>query len=405
MLTKSDEGNVIKLELVKSTKEKEVYSYLNNKGEKLWMFRHKYYDGLTGKRKEKKKSGFKTEKAAIKALVDVKAQTLRGETKYIENDNLTVTQWLDIWFESNKSKWKLGTITQREIIIRLNIKPYIGHFKLQKLDRLTYQKSLINTLEKKYEPSSIRLIHSIFLIAINAAVEDEIIPRNKFKGVSLPSTRKKEAELSVLTSDQLSTMLTYTKDNEDETYYSILLLLSYTGMRKGEALGLQWKDIDFETQTISIMRNRTRYGTGSTKTKNSERKIKVGKNVIDQLSRYQKVIKEKLLSFGKKLEDEDYVFHSLESMIPMPLTTLHKGFKRIIQRAGLKECTIHSLRHSHATILMNDGVPVRAIAERLGNTPEMIYTTYGHVLREMEDRIIDTFDRAIEIGAKNGANL
>ncbi|WHP42984.1 N-terminal phage integrase SAM-like domain-containing protein [Lysinibacillus boronitolerans] len=125
--------------------------------------------------------------------MDVKAQTLRGETKYIENDNLTVTQWLDIWFESNKSKWKLGTITQREIIIRLNIKPYIGHIKLQKLDRLTYQKSLINALEKNYEPSSILLIHSIFLIAINAAVEDEIIPRNKFKGVSLPSTRKKRS--------------------------------------------------------------------------------------------------------------------------------------------------------------------------------------------------------------------
>ncbi|MFJ7699963.1 tyrosine-type recombinase/integrase [Lysinibacillus fusiformis] len=112
-----------------------------------------------------------------------------------------------------------------------------------------------------------------------------------------------------------------------------------------------------------------------------------------------------MTNFRKKLEDKDFVFHSLESMIPMPLTTLQKGFKRIVQRAGLKECTIHSLRHSHATILMNDGVPVKAIAERLGNTPEMIYTTYGHVLREMEDKIIDTFDRYIEIGAKSGANL
>ncbi|WP_313150101.1 site-specific integrase [Lysinibacillus capsici] len=392
------------MKLYKSAKEPEIYHYFNANEKKLWMFRHKYYDS-SGKRKEKKKSGFKTEKAALKALLEVKGATLRGETKHIENDNLTVTQWLDIWFESNKQKWKPGTITQREIIIRLNIKPLIGHFKLQKLDRLTYQKSLINALEKKYEPSSIRLIHSIFLIAINAAVEEEIILRNKFRGISLPSTRNKEAELSVLTSDQLRTMLVYTKEHEDETYYSILLLLSYTGMRKGEALGLQWKDIDFETQTISIMRNRTRYGTGSTKTKNSERKIKVGTNVFDQLNRYQKVIKEKLLSYGKKLEDDDYVFHSLESMIPMPLTTLHKGFKRIIQRAGLKECTLHSLRHSHATILMNDGVPVRAIAERLGNTPEMIHTTYGHVLREMEDKIIDTFDRAIEIGAKSGANL
>lgn len=395
---------MVKVKLYKSTKEPEIYHYFNANGEKLWMFRHKYYDA-TGKRKEKKKSGFTTEKAALKALLEVKGATLRGETKHIENDNLTVAQWLDIWFESNKSKWKPATITQREIIIRLNLKPFIGHFKLQKLDRLTYQKNLINVLETKYQPSSIRLIHSIFLIAVNAAVEEEILVRNKFRGTSLPSARKKESELSVLTSDQLRTMLEYAKEHEDETFYSILLLLSYTGMRKGEALGLQWKDIDFETHTISIIRNRTNHGTGSTKTKNSERKIKVGKNVVDQLNRYQKVIKEKLLSYGRKLEEDDYVFHSLESMMPIPLTTLYKGFKRIVKRAGLKECTIHSLRHSHATILMNDGVPVKAIAERLGNTPEMIHTTYGHVLREMEDKIIDTFDRAIETGAKTGANL
>ncbi|AHN22056.1 tyrosine-type recombinase/integrase [Lysinibacillus varians] len=393
------------MELIKSTKEKEVYSYLNNKGEKLWMFRHKYYDDLTGKRKEKKKSGFKTEKAAIKALFEVKAQTLRGETKHIENDNLTVAQWLDLWFETSKRKWKNSTVTQREIIIRLNIKPLLGFYKLQKLDKATYQREFINVLEKQYEPGTVRQAHSIFSIAVNAAIEEEILHKNKFKGVSLPSSRNKEAGLNILTSDQLSVMLNYAKEYEDETYYSILLLLSYTGMRKGEALGLQWLDIDFEKQAINIIRNRTIHGTGTTKTKNSERKIKVGKNVIDQLIRYQKVIKENLLSYGKKLEDEDYVFLSLESMIPMPLTTLHKGFKRIVKRAGLKECTIHSLRHSHATILMNDGVPVRAIAERLGNTPEMIYTTYGHVLREMEDKIIDTFDRAIEIGAKSGANL
>ena len=102
------------------------------------MFRHKYYDGLTGKRKEKKKSGFKTEKAAIKALMEVKAQTLRGETKSIENDTLTVGEWLDIWYESNKKKWKIGTQIQREMVIRLHLKPLIGHYKLQKLDKRIY---------------------------------------------------------------------------------------------------------------------------------------------------------------------------------------------------------------------------------------------------------------------------
>ena len=137
-----------------------------------------------------------------------------------------------------------------------------------------------------------------------------------------------------------------------------------------------------------------------TKTQNSECKIKVEKNVMGQLLRYRLVVKKQMLLQGRKLEDDVYVFLSLESLIPMPVTTLQKGFNRIVERAGLKDCTLHS----HATILMNDGVPVRAIAERLGNTPEMIHTTDGHVLREVEDKIIDTFDRAIEVGAKSGAS-
>ncbi|QDQ03111.1 tyrosine-type recombinase/integrase [Lysinibacillus fusiformis] len=91
--------------------------------------------------------------------------------------------------------------------------------------------------------------------------------RNKFRGVSLPSALNKDAALTVPTSDQLGTMLTYAKEHEDETYYSILLLLSYTGVRKGEALGLQWRNIDFEKQTINIIRNRTKHGTGTTKPK------------------------------------------------------------------------------------------------------------------------------------------
>ena len=79
-------------------------------------------------------------------------------------------------------------------------------------------------------------------------------------------------------------------------------------------------------------------------------------------------------------------------------------FQRIVAAAGLPATTIHGLRHTHATILMNNDIPVKAIAERLGNTPEIIHTTYGHVLREMEDKIIDIFDRVIENGAKSGAS-
>lgn len=77
------------MKLHKSSKEPEIYYYFNTNNEKLWMFRHKYYD-KTGKRREKKKSSFKTEKAALKELLEVKAVTLRGESKQVEHDQMTV---------------------------------------------------------------------------------------------------------------------------------------------------------------------------------------------------------------------------------------------------------------------------------------------------------------------------
>ncbi len=401
---------MVKVKLYKSTKEPEIYHYFNTNEEKLWMFRHKYYDA-TGKRKEKKKSGFKTEKAALKALMEVKASTLRGETKHIENDNLTVGQWLDIWFEMNKGKWKPATIEQREIFIKLYLKPYLGSYKIQKLDKNIYQKVFINALETKLKPYSIHSLHKTFRTAINAAVADEILLRNKLHGVALPSIRSREAEKNYLTPLQLNVLLDHIKRNENIAYYTLFLTIAYTGMRKGEALGLQWRNMDFDNRTITIERHRGNNGVGTTKTQNSERTIKVDDIVLQQLKSYRTAVKALLLSYGRKLndnisKDDSFIFISPYNGEPFIPTGLNATFNRAVKAAGLPATTIHGLRHTHATILMNNGIPVKAIADRLGNTPEMIHTVYGHVLQELEEQTISVFSQSLkENGAKSGANL
>lgn len=90
-----------KLKLHKSSKEPEIYYYFNANEEKMWMFRHKYYNE-TGNRKEKKKRGFNTEKAALKSLLEVKTALLSGESKQVEYDQIAVGKWLDLWYETNK---------------------------------------------------------------------------------------------------------------------------------------------------------------------------------------------------------------------------------------------------------------------------------------------------------------
>ena len=386
---------MIKVKLYKSTKEKEVFYYFNAKEEKLWLFRHKYYDA-SGKRKEKKKSGFKTEKAAIKALLEVKAQTLRGDTKHIDNDNMTISQWLDTWYEMNHSKWKVSTKLQRKNIIDKRLKPRIGNYKIQKIDRATYQRELINNLESSgYSIATIKLTHRIFMIAINAAIEEEVLIRNKLKKTILPELEQNDNESTkFLTEHELNKLLNDVQKNENITSSTLFHVLAFTGARKGEILGLQWQDIDFSAGTIAIKRTRNDNQVNAPKTKNSYRTILIDNDIVVQLEKYKKWCKQTLFKYGKRLEKTSFIFIRDDGEL-IESNYANRILKRIIKRIEIPEIVVHSLRHTHATILMNRGLEVKLIAERLGNTPDMIYKIYGHVLKDMEERAVQIFSASL----------
>lgn len=312
-----------------------------------------------------------------------------------------------MWFEFNKGKWKPATVIQREGFIKLYFKPLLGSYKLQKLDKTIYQKAFITALENKLKPSTIRALHKTFRIVINASVTEGILIRNKLNSVALPSLRTLEADKNYLTSPQLRVLLDHIKQYGDIAYYSLFLTITYTGMRKGEALGLQWRNIDFVNQMVNIERIRGNNGVGSTKTKKSERTIKVDDIVLQQLKSYRTAVKALLLSHGRKLhndiaKDDSFIFLSPHTAEPFISTGLNSIFNHFIRAAELPATTIHGLRHTHATILMNNGIPVKAIAERLGNTPEMIHTVYGHTLQEMEAQTVTVFSESLKA---IGANL
>ena len=99
-------------------------------------------------------------------------------------------------------------------------------------------------------------------------------------------------------------------------------------------------------------------------------------------------------------------FHIPIKLLPHEIYDYLPRFNRTVKAAGLPSTTIHGLRHTHATILMNNGNPVKAIADHLGNTPEMIHTVYGHVLKELEKHTISVFSQSLkENEAKSGANI
>ncbi len=375
----------------KSKKDNDLYYYFNVKNEKLWGYRYRYYDAL-GKRREKSQQGLKSEKVAYRALLEVKASILNGEVKQVENSNLTVSEWLDIWFETHKNDWEITTQLQRENAIKYQMKPMLGKYKLAELDKTTYKRVYINKLLDYYEPSTVQLFHRLFKVAINAAVDDEIIPRNRFKKITIPV---EEVNDNFLTAKELNEFLKAAKELENITNYTLILLLAYTGVRKGEALGLKWNNIDLENNKITVERTRDKKGARTPKTKNSYRTIRVDNILVSQLKLYRTWCKMTKLSFGKHISDDDFVFISYQSGTPTGENTLKYSFDRIIKKTKLKRITPHGLRHTHATILISQKQPVNVIADRLGNTPQMIWDTYGHIFKEMEEESVIAFSQAL----------
>lgn len=387
------------MKLHKSKKDPELFYYFNAKNEKMWMFRHRYYDAL-GKRRERSKQGFKRENEAYRALLEVKTSTLDGNTSIVKNANLTVGKWLDIWYETYKTDWKETTRVQRKNSIKLQMKPLLGHYKLSELDRTTYRRVFINELLKTYVPGTVSLHNKLFKTAINAAVEDEIIERNRFNKVNVEVN--KEAD-NFYTPNELNIFLSAAKKTANITNYTAVLFFAFTGVRRGELLGLKWNNIDFEKSAITIERTRDNKGVRTPKTKRSYRTIIIDDVLVKQLKLYQTWCKKTLLSFGKQFKEDDYVFISHQSAMPISENTVKYAFERIIDSENegkkkedkLKRITPHGLRHTHATILINERIPVNTIADRLGNTPQMILDVYAHAFKELEEVSVEAFSKAL----------
>ncbi|MCP1459386.1 site-specific integrase [Bacillus velezensis] len=380
------------MKMYKTDKDDDLYYYFNAKKEKRWLYRYRYYDTF-GKRREKSKQGFKSENEAFRALLQVKTAIVNGEIKKVENENLTVEEWLDIWYETNKNQWGITTRENRALTIETIIKPLLGKIKLLKLDKVTYKRLFINKLLNEYSPGSVAAYHAQFKTAINAAVDTEILQRNRFNKITIPQP-KKESE-NFYTALELKKFLEAFERHENITNYTMVLLLALTGMRKGECMGLKWNDINFEDMTVSVSRTRDTKGVRPPKTKNSYRTIKVIGELMNQLKVYRKWCRELMLSFGKRLSEDDFIFINKSSGNPVSHSILKSAIDRVTKKENLKRITVHGLRHTHATILVGKRIPVKVISERLGNTPEMILTIYGHSFKELEEESVEAFADAL----------
>lgn len=374
-------------------RDKDLYWYKDKNVKKKYAFRYRYKN-KSGKYTEKSEQNFDDENSAYHALLTVKAAVASEDYNEVEMSTLTISAWIDMYIESKKKEWKPNTYTNRVLYADKHIKPLIGHFKLVKLDRVTYIRVFINTMLENFKPGTVRTIHDFFKQVVNAAIDVEILKRNRFTKIQIKEKENKAP--NVLTAAQLAQFLTTMKQTENETAIMTTLLLAHTGMRIGEAFGLQWSDIDFENQTAAITKTRDSYGTRTPKTTNSLRTVNLPNSVVQELQKYRTFCKKLLLFHGMKFKEDSFILISPNSAHPYGNVVYRNALIRVNTETGL-DVKPHTFRHTFATILISQGIDAVTVAKILGNTATMVYKVYAHALENQTIKATNIIEQSIGI--------
>ena len=311
----------------------------------------------------------------------------------------TLGQWMDVWFE-NYAKLKVRPSSHQTYkgYINNHIKPYVGSIPLSKLTSLDLQKlykmllteGRIDRIESKNQPKglsakTVRNINQIISSALNLAKEQKLLFSNPADACALP--RVEHREMKTLPVEQLTSFLREAKETGVYEMYYIELA---TGLRRGELLGLKWDDIDMVNGTIRVQRQVARIDgeivKAPLKTKNSYRNVSIGPDAIE-------VLKEQ----KKKVGDSEYVFPSPNGGPISPDSVLNM-LHRVLERAGLPKIWFHDLRHTFATLALQNGVDIKTVSGMLGHfSAGFTLDTYAHVTTSAQKEAAQTMGNILSL--------
>ncbi len=382
--------------------------YIRMKPNGLWEAQYSVSD-INGKRKRKSVYA-KSEKEVVKLLNQKLCEINNGT--YIPNDKMTVAQWCDIWLKDHLSGVKSSTVNSYECQIRTRIKPALGSIKLQKLTPQHVQSFVRNCqIEQKrtengktitikaLSPKSVKNIYGVLHELLDKAVAFHHISTNPCTAISLPRIEKKE--MKVIENDSMPAFLKAIKGDRLENLYFVDV---FTGMRQAEIIGLKWDYVDFDTETIKVekqlRRDHSRAGEKYefTSLKNGKsRVIKPAPVVFEALKRERTKQAQNRLKYGSSFVNKDNLVFTNEIGGHLTGITVYKHLKTILKRIGLDDVRFHDLRHTYATISLQNNDNIKIVSENLGHsTVGFTMQTYAHVTEEMKKESSNNMQQYIE---------
>ncbi|RKD26832.1 integrase [Ammoniphilus oxalaticus] len=355
----------------------------------------RYKDPFTQKYKEKTKGGFRTKREAQIEAMEEERKLLEG----IEQAPISLKDYLKEWLiQYKKDVVRKNTFEIHERNIRNHIVPYFKKIQLSDIKPIMYQKFLNHIIDQGYSKRTGEIIHSTMHNALERAVTIGALEKNPTAGAIVKGV-KKEKDLKYMESNHIAHFL-QTAYQYNYIYWIFFKVLIETGMRKGEAAALQWPDIDLKEGKIHINKtldfkakaNEDRFG--DTKTYSSRRTITISAGLVQDLQFHIKHQNQ------NKLALNDIYHHDLNLVLCrndgdiMPTSTLFNAFARILKQAGLPNLPIHSLRHTHAVLLLEAGAEMKYIQERLGHgSIQVTSDVYAHVSKKIDEDTMDKFEQ------------
>lgn len=337
--------------------------------QKSWYTKFRYTD-WQGNSKSTSKRGFKTKKEALAYESDMK-------NKLKEKPQITLKALSDEFLTDYKANNKYNSYVNAEKNCRKYIIPTLGSLVIDKITPLVVRKWQADILQYELSDSTLRAINTTLCTMLNYAVKYYGLQSNPMKitGKQGKYTRRLDF-LEVDEWEKINNLI-------DDLYDKVTLNLMYwTGIRIAELMGLTKKDIDLKANTISINKQYSRQHIVSTpKTESSNRVISIPSFISDLLRSFYK---------ATEYVKEEYIFSVYHSC------RINDHLKKYCRKAEVKEVSPHALRHSHASWLIRQGVPINAISKRLGHaSPAMTLNIYSHCYKTQGNDIAQLIDKTI----------
>ena len=336
----------------------------------------------TGKRRQSLKQGFRTKRQAEEALAEAQKTVIDGTV--VANSNMRLDEFLDEWLVGQEARLRPSS-HHSYVMAGKRLKRHLGKYKIQALTPLQIEKFYAELLDhgqrngKGLSPKTVKNTHVVLRKALADAERLGLVHRNAAAAARGPSVTR--PEMTTWSSDQLKAFSTVAQESRMRNAFTIL---ASTGMRRGEALGLRWVDVDFDSSQLAIVQTvstvDSKVVVGQPKTSGSRRTVYVHDATIKALRQQRQLQAEKRLDEGPAWDtDNDLVFRNVTGG-PVNPDWFSRHFDKLVEQADVPRIRLHDLRHTNATLSLKAGVHPKVVSERLGHSSIAItLDLYSHV--------------------------